>query len=199
MISGLILAAGRSSRMGKSKALLSIAPRGASFVRQIATVLLAGGVADVLVVGRPDDSALREEVDQIGVGVRYVVNEDSERGQLSSLLVGLNVADRPGIDALLVTPVDAPLIQASTVATLIGALHSSNAAIVRAAYHGRHGHPVIFGRAVFNDLRHADPSVGAKAVLRTRQADVLDVEVDDPAVLHDIDRAEDYQRLIVDR
>jgi CTP:molybdopterin cytidylyltransferase MocA len=55
---------------------------------------------------------------------------------------------------------------------------------------------VIFGRAVFDALRRADPNVGAKAVVQAHEQDAIDVEVDDAGVLHDIDRPEDYARLV---
>jgi molybdenum cofactor cytidylyltransferase len=67
---------------------------------------------------------------------------------------------------------------------------------VRAVHAGRHGHPVLFGRAVFGELRHADPATGAKAVVRAHAADVLNVDVPDPGVLLDIDLPEDYDEMI---
>jgi molybdenum cofactor cytidylyltransferase len=194
MIPAVILAAGRSTRMGKPKALLPIARDGSTFVRQIATVLLEGGAAGIFVVGRPDDEPLQREVQAIGLAVRYVENANADRGQLSSLIAGLNAADRPGIAGMLVSPVDAPLVRTETVRALIGAFESGRGVIVRATYRGRHGHPVIFGRRVFDDLRHADPTIGAKVVLRAHQQEVLDLDVDDPGVVDDIDRPEDYAR-----
>jgi CTP:molybdopterin cytidylyltransferase MocA len=196
MIPALILAAGRSTRMGQPKALLPIAPGGPSFVRQIATVLLGGGAAGIFVVGRPDDDSLHQEVQSIGITSRYVVNAHPDRGQLSSLIVGLNAADRPGVTGLLVSPVDAPLVRVETVRAIIDAFESGSAAIVRATYRGRHGHPVIFGRVVFDDLRLADPAIGAKSVLRAHPEEVRDLDVDDPGVVDDIDRPEDYARAI---
>ena len=195
MVPGIILAAGRSSRMGRPKALLPAEPGGPTFVRKIVHTLLEGGVIDALVVGRPEDEPLQREIDAIGAHVRFVVNAHADSGQLSSVLAGLNAADKPGIEGVLVTPVDVPLIRAETVRTLLTAFSSQRAPIARATHGGRHGHPVIFARAVFDELRRADPALGAKAVVRAHAQDVANVEVDDPGVLHDIDRPEDYQRL----
>jgi len=195
VIPGVILAAGQSSRMGEPKALLRIAPEGPSFVERVAAVLLEGGVIDALVVGRPDDEALRAAVEGLGTLVRFIVNEHAEMGQLSSVIAGLNAADRPGVGAVLVTPVDVPLIRPATVSALLAAFASTRAAVVRATHRGRHGHPVIFGRTVFDELRRADPSIGAKAVVQSHQRDLIDVEVNDPGVLHDIDDPEEYARL----
>lgn len=198
MIPGLILAAGRSERMGRSKALLPCGAGGEPFVRVLARALCAGGVADVIVVGRTDAADLRAEVEAVEVTslpVRFVENADADAGQLSSLLAGLGVADRPGVRAILMTPVDAPLVTAGTVARLLAEFSSSGAPIVRAMHHGVHGHPVIFSRAVFGELRRADPSLGAKAVLRAHERAIRNVEVDDPGVVADIDTPEDYQAI----
>jgi molybdenum cofactor cytidylyltransferase len=195
MVPGVILAAGRSSRMGRAKALLPCGPGGESFVRRLALALSDGGVPLVLIVGRPDDQALRDEVAAMPFAARFVENAGADAGQLSSLLAGLDAADRPGTRGLLVTPVDAPLVTAGTVAALLRVFASTAAPIVRAVHGGRHGHPVVFARAVFDGLRRADPEVGAKAVLRAHALAVIDVEVDDAGVVGDVDTLEDYRAL----
>jgi molybdenum cofactor cytidylyltransferase len=179
--------------MGRPKALLTL-PSGQTFVRQLATSLLAGGVADVLIVGRPDDMALRAEVESLDHAC-FVVNAHAEEGQLSSVIAGLNAADRPGVAGVLITPVDLPLIAAPTVRALVSAFLEARPPVARTRYRGRHGHPAIFARAVFDALRRADPSVGAKSVIREREGTVLDVDVDDPGVVGDVDTPEDYARL----
>jgi len=195
MVAGIILAAGRSTRMGKSKALL-ITPDGRTFVARLAETLCEGGVESPVVVGRADDDLLRAEVETIGCGVGFVVNADADQGgQLSSLLAGLRETDRPGVRALMVVPVDAPMVTADTVATLIAAFSSTGAAIVRARHRGWHGHPVIFSRAMFDELRRADPEAGAKAVVRAHQGGIINVDVDDPGVVGDVDTPEDYRKL----
>ena len=193
MIPGIILAAGASTRMGRPKALLTLSD-GSTFVQAVTASLIDGGVADVLIVGRPDDRGLRDEVAGLP-RTRFVENARAEEGQLSSVIAGLNAADRPGVGAVLVTLVDLPLIKADTVRTLIDTFLTTHALIARTSHRGRHGHPVIFGRRVFDELRHADPQVGAKLVIRAHQASVLDVEVDDGGVLRDIDTPEDYADL----
>lgn len=193
MVPGIILAAGASSRMGRSKALLPCGDGGITFVSSVLLALREGGVDDVLVVGRAGDAALRLEVETSGG--RFVENPRPDDGQLLSLIAGLNVADRPGVRGVLVTPVDVPMISGRTVAALLGAFNASSAPIVRAAYRGRHGHPVIFSRSVFGELRRADASVGARAVVRAHADAAIEVEVEDPAVTIDVDTPEDYERL----
>jgi molybdenum cofactor cytidylyltransferase len=124
--------------------------------------------------------------------VRFVANDDADRGQLSSVIVGVNAADHPGVTAVLITPVDVPLIRPSTIRALLTTMASRHASVVRATYRGAHGHPVVFSRSVFDELRHAHPEIGAKSVVRAHANDLINVEVDDPGVVKDIDRPEDY-------
>jgi molybdenum cofactor cytidylyltransferase len=122
------------------------------------------------------------------------VNADPSRGQLSSLVTGLDAIDGPRVVAALVTLVDVPLVTPATIETLLARAAISRALIVRATYGNRHGHPVVFKRELFDALRRADPAVGAKAVFAANT--VEDVEVDDPGVLQDVDTPDDYRRLV---
>jgi molybdenum cofactor cytidylyltransferase len=82
------------------------------------------------------------------------------------------------------------------VSTLIAAFSATGAPVVRARFQGRNGHPVIFSRAVFDQLRGADPHVGAEAVLRAHVRAIVNVDVEDSAVVGDVDTPEDYRRLL---
>ena len=195
MIAGVILAAGRSTRMGRPKAML-IAPCGSTFVARLVHTLTSGGVDAPFVVGRPEDELLRSSVESLDSRARWVENPDADTGgQLSSLQAGLRRADRPGIRALMVVPVDAPMIVIDTVVTLIATFNATGAPIVRPRYQGRNGHPVVFSRAVFDELRRADRAVGAKAVLRAHEDTIVNVDVDDAGVGGDVDTPEDYENL----
>jgi molybdenum cofactor cytidylyltransferase len=194
MIAAVIVAAGRSSRMGTSKALLPHLDPGTTFVRYLIQAASNGGAGVTFVVGRPDDPKLCGEV--LSSGGVFVANPDAEAGQLSSLLAGLAAAEAdPLVAGVLLAPVDVPLITSATIARIIGAAAATRAVIVRATYAGHHGHPVVFKRAVFGELRSADPDVGAKAVVRSNPARVLDVDVEDAGVTMDVDTPADYERL----
>lgn len=190
MTPAIVLAAGASTRMGRPKALLPAGDR--TFIRAILDTLRDGGAADAVVVIRDADDAVAAEVANAGFG-RAVSNPRADEGQLSSLLAGLEAIDRPEVEAALVTLVDIPLVTAATVRLLLARAAASPAPILRAVHGGVHGHPVIFKRLLFEDLRRADPRLGAKEVLR--RSVVEDVEVADPGVVEDVDTPGDYRRL----
>jgi molybdenum cofactor cytidylyltransferase len=194
MIPGIVLAGGKSSRMGSPKALLPIGSAGENFFDRVTGTLLAAGVHDVVVVVGADAAAIRAG-SRPRSGVRIIDNPDYELGQLTSLLAGLRAIDADAAAAL-VTLIDVPLVSAATVRKLITARQESGAPIVRPVLNGRHGHPVIFGRELFTELDCADRSKGAKAVVRAHAAEMLEITVEDEGAFADIDTPEEYERLI---
>ena len=115
---------------------------------------------------------------------------------MSSLLAGLDAIDEPLLEAALVTLVDVPLVRASTVAEVIAAWRRTRAPIVRPANGERHGHPVMFDRSIFSDLRAADPNTGAKAVFAIHRDRIVNVPVEDAGAFEDIDTPVDYERIL---
>ena len=195
MIPGVVLAAGASSRMGgRPKALLPAGRGGATFLERIVSSLRAGGVDDVVIVTGHHHAAVGGRAARLRPMVRVVRNPHPERGQLSSLVAALGVVDHPGVRAMLVTLVDLPLISAATVRAVLDAHRRTGAPLVRPGRDGRHGHPVVFDRALFRELRRADPARGAKPVVRAHAAAGCVVAVDDPGAFSDVDTPDDYRR-----
>lgn len=196
MIPGIVLAGGRSSRMGQPKALLRIGEDGETFFDRVTATLLEAGVPHVVVVAGADAVAIRQKA-RPRAGVAIVDNPDFDRGQLTSLLAGLSAVDHLAPNAVLVTLIDVPLVSIDTVRALLAASSRSAAPIIRPVSNGRHGHPVIFGRALFDELRRADLQQGAKQVVRAHAAEILEIEIGDEGAFTDIDTPEDYDTLIV--
>ncbi len=195
MIPGIVLAGGKSSRMGRPKALLPIGSSGDTFFDRVTRTLLEAGIQDVIVVVGADAEAIRAGA-RPRSGVRIVDNPDYDQGQLTSLLAGLHAIDAARATAVLVTLIDVPLVSVATVRTLMAAQRERGAPIVRPVSNGRHGHPVIFGRDLFGELQRADPSHGAKPVVRAHAADMIEVPIDDEGAFTDIDTREEYERFI---
>jgi len=202
MIPALVLAAGKSSRMGRTKALLPVGSSGETFLHRIIRVLREGGADAVVVVIGGDAAAVRASLPRDDVQISAVENPRYEEGQLSSLLVGLAAVEQryDNVEAVMMTLVDLPLISAATVRAVRDAfLANPGAPVVRPRRGGRYGHPVIFNRRIFGELRRADPSKGAKPVVHAHAAEEVNVDVDDEGAFIDIDTPEDYERFIGSR
>jgi molybdenum cofactor cytidylyltransferase len=181
--------------MGRAKATLP-AGDGQTFLTRIVRTFLEAGVDDVIVVVGHDADAIAASFSESGLPARFVVNREYDSGQLSSLLAGLNAVDRPGVSAVLVTLVDVPLVSAPTVRTVLESYRRTRAPIVRPTSGDRHGHPLLIDRSVFGALRAADPSAGAKPIVRAHASAVGDIAVDDEGAFVDIDTEEDYRKTI---
>lgn len=198
MIPALVLAAGRSSRMGRPKATLPL-EGGDTFLARIVRTFLEAGVDDVVVVVGHEADTIVREFSTSGLPARFVLNQDYDRGQLSSLVVGLGMVDRPGVAGVLVTLVDVPLVSADTVRAVLDRYRRTHAPIVRPTSGSRHGHPLLIDRSLFDALRAADPEVGAKPIVRAHASAEGDVEVADEGAFLDIDTAEEYARAVSGR
>ena len=195
IIPGIVLAAGRSRRMGRAKALLPAGPTGETFLSRIVRGLREGGVDDVLVVVADGGTSLSDALASEQPPPRLVVNTNPELGQLSSLQVGLRAVNHPGIGGIVVTLVDVPLVSAETVRALLDAHRLTRAPVVRPVRRGRHGHPVIFDRSVFEELRHAKGNSGAKDIVHSHLEESVDVAVEEDGPFLDIDTPADYERV----
>lgn len=191
MIPAIVLAAGRSSRMGRPKATLPIDDRD-TFLSRIVRTLQAAGVDDVVVVLGHDAETIAQSLAGSNLQVRVAVNREYDRGQLSSLQAGLTVVDRPGVEAVIVTLVDVPLVTEATVRAVVDRYHQTRAPIVRPTKGDRHGHPLLIDRSLFDVLRHADHNSGAKPVVRAHASVIGDVIVQDEGAFVDVDTKDDY-------
>jgi CTP:molybdopterin cytidylyltransferase MocA len=205
MIRAIVLAAGASSRMGgRAKAALPLGTTGETVVGRVVRTMLAAGLPNVTVVAGAHVDAVRAAMPANEPRARVIEHQGWAAGQLSSLLAGLSAVDDPQLEAILVTLVDVPLVRPDSVAAIVAAWRQSRAPIVRPvdpstslmAGGARHGHPVVFDRAVFDDLRHADVTIGAKAVFVTHAARRLDVPITDDGAFVDMDTPEEYQKIL---
>jgi molybdenum cofactor cytidylyltransferase len=194
VIPAIVLAAGTSSRMGRCKATLPL-DGGDTFITRIVRTFSSAGVSDVIIVVGYNADAVVAALSGTDLSATFVENPDYEEGQLSSLLAGLRFIDRPGVVASLVTLVDVPLIAVSTVRAVVNRYLATHAPVVRPVRGAEHGHPVLIDRSLFDALRHADPGLGAKAVVRAHASTRGDVPVNDEGAFADADTPTEYERL----
>ena len=186
--------------MGEPKALLDL--HGRTFLESAVDALLNGGCTGVVVVV-PGEEVVVEEVSSGGrasiadlarrLPVTTVFNPDRGSEQIDSLRVALEALPSTATGAL-VLPVDHPLVSAHTVAALIAASRSNPDAVVRPTREGTPGHPTLFPRALWRLL--FDPSLprGARSVVESADTRTVEVAVDDPGVVADIDTPAAYRR-----
>lgn len=183
MTCAIVLAAGRGERLGGvAKALLPHGPH--TFLSAILATARAAGVTHaIVVVGPPFADAVTAAARALDAEV--VVNPDPARGMASSVALGFASCGARYRDCLL-WPVDHPFVRPETVRQV---LEVRDADIVVPRYGGRGGHPVAVGPAVWPALA-ACPDAGARAVLADPRYARVDLAVDDPGVVRDVDTPE---------
>ena len=194
MLTGVILAAGDSTRMGSPKATI-LDDAGVPFVVRIARTLFDAGLPEVVVITGRDHETAAGAVGSVTwkVAPRLVRNPDPSRGQLSSLWTALDACSGRA-DAIVMTLVDIPLLARDTVETVVATWLRTGAPIVRPEYGGRRGHPVVFDRAIFDELRRAPLDGGARTVLAAHYQEIVTVAVPDPGCVVDLDTPDEYRR-----
>jgi len=191
MIVGVILAAGESKRMGTPKALLKIGDR--PFINHIAAQL-ASSHLDLIYAVLGDKAELIQPV--LDKSINIIHNTDFHGGQASSLKVAISKIQYENCDGAMVALVDHPLISASVVSRLMESFYQSKKRIIVPTHGGKRGHPVLYSREVFPEILDAPADRSAKSIRLANLEETLEVEVDDPGVLVDIDTPQDYERHI---
>jgi len=222
MAVAVVPAAGRSERMGRPKLLLP-AGGGETVVGATIRPLVEGGVERVCVVvgpvvgpgagpGGEDRDAERLRDWALGRGFTVAVNPHPERGMLSSILEGLCALGGAETLAaagqvLLVTPADLPGLRPSTVRAVLRARAAADAALAvpvvtlvaaadRASARGKRGHPLAIAPRLLTEVAELDLAVGLRQLLDRHPDEILEVPVDDPGCVHDVDTPEDYSRVV---
>lgn len=193
MISGILLAAGESRRMeGDFKPLLKWGKR--TVIGECIHQMRNSQLADIFVVLGYRQSDIRPTL--AGTGVQFAINEDYQKGMLSSIKTGLAMLG-PNTDAMLIALVDQPMVESDLINELIEAYGDGSKGIVIPTYNGKHGHPVIISADYHEEIMQLedDAEAGLKSFIDAHRDDCLKVAVDTPSVIEDIDVPEDYQRL----
>lgn len=195
-LAAIVLAAGRSARMGDFKPLLEA--EGRPLLAWAIRTFKEAGIPDVIVVA----GHRRDEVAKIasGEGAEVLTNAEPDAGMYSSLRVGvLGLGD--SVTRFFVLPADVPLVRPETVGRLAREAHAASRAGAGAATvaipvnGGLPGHPPLLAVELRDEIRHADPSGGLRELLDGHAGSTVTVPVDDPNVLFDADTPEDLARL----
>jgi molybdenum cofactor cytidylyltransferase len=174
MLAAIILSGGASRRMGSPKALLSY--QGRPFLEHLLDVAHHPKIGVRRIVLGADAEPVAKEVD-LAPG-EIIINEEWEKGQLSSLQAALRSLP-PHTDGVILLLIDHPLISSTLVGELIETFYNSRRPIVLPVYEGRRGHPVIFSSALYEELLSAPPETGARSVVWAHSAEVQIVQTNE--------------------
>lgn len=193
----VILAAGQSSRMGRDKALLPWPPNSnGTFLSE--TILALSPLNDMVIVVAGKNLPNVAPV-AYAHGATVVENPAPERGQFSSLRIGLQEVLNRGRDAAMITLVDRPPVASSTLERLRNAFEmaarNGKWAVVPESG-GQHGHPYLVGREMIEAFLRAPEESTARDVEHRNQQHIEYVPVADPFVTLNVDTPEQYATLL---
>jgi molybdenum cofactor cytidylyltransferase len=190
LISGIVLAGGTSSRLGRPKQLLDL--EGRPVLQHVVDAAAAAGLDEVVVVlgHMADDVAQAIDLPPVA---RTCLNPDYARGQSTSLNAGIS-ALAAGSEAAVILLGDQPRMGAGIIRAVVDAYRRTGGRVVRAWWEGRPGHPVLFDRSVWADVQAVDGDKGARDLLKAHPEWEVRVDAGD-APPSDLDTWEDYERL----
>jgi molybdenum cofactor cytidylyltransferase len=191
MIYGILLAAGSSTRMGQPKQLLIW--QGQTLVRHMARQALASRLDGLLVVVGAEAATTRAALAGLDGPLQTVENSAYLAGQATSLRVGLSAL--PSVArAALVLLVDQPFVGPALINQIVENYEQEPALAVVPMYRGQRGNPTLLARPLFEELKMLEGDVGARIVLQRHAEQVRWLEIDDPAVVTDVDTPGEYER-----
>lgn len=186
-VAAILLAAGRSSRMGTCKQLLSLG--GGTVIGRCLETLVSSGIGEIVVVVSRDGQAVEQAARRFPVEV--VVNDDPEGDMASSVRAGRDaLTDEAG--GVIVALCDSPLVAPRTISRLVAEQRQSPGCIIIPCHQGLRGHPLLFPRPILDELAG---DLTLRDLVRRDPGRILCLAVEDPGVLIDMDTPEDYHRI----
>lgn len=190
-IAAIVLAAGKSSRMGSNKLLADL--NGKPLIRHSVEALKASSVHDIIVVTGNEPEQVKMALQPLGV--TFVHNPNYADGLSTSLKRGLSVVSAE-MDAVLVCLGDMPLVDRQTIDRLVAAYNvAEHRTICVPTFEGKRGNPVLWGRQHFIALDGIEGDQGGRLLLDALSDEVVEVDVKSQAVLADVDTPEALRRI----
>ncbi|MFC1510356.1 NTP transferase domain-containing protein [Candidatus Omnitrophota bacterium] len=192
MISCILISAGLSQRFGSPKALAPITAT-QTVLERTQEMLLHTKVSEVLVVLGHQSARLKPFLLN-HKDIKVVYNNHYNFGQTSSVKAGLKCVS-PQADAVLLLPVDYPVICGETINALVDQMESSAPPIIVPTYEGMKGHPPLFSKQCFDEILTLDNELGLNEILHRHQSQLCLHPVDDKGVLRSFNTVEEFEQI----
>ena len=190
MVTGVILAAGMSTRMGRFKPMLPIGDQ--TFIKRIIHMMHLAGIEDIIVVAGAHKNELEEHL--AGEEVRILFNANYASTQMiESIRLAIRDVARSA-DAIVLTPADVALPDDCVYRAVIRMQKEGDC--VRPSYGGRGGHPILINKQIFSSILAYAGDGGLKGALKEAGASIAWAAVGNPGVVMDADTPEDYQQAL---
>lgn len=190
-VSGIILAAGTASRMGRTKQLLPY--QGKPMLAHVLENVKQSRLHEVIVVLGHDADTIRQQVSL--KGVIQADNPDHAKGQSTSVVKGISKVSTDSDGAMFLLA-DQPLITPEIINRILSGFETTDKPIVIPVYENIRGNPVIISRSLFPELTSLSGDTGARVLFEKFQSDILKINIQDSGILLDIDTQKDYESLL---
>ncbi len=189
----IILAAGKASRMGKPKQLLSY-QRSNLISHAVKSALNADSKSVIVVLGAYAEQ-IKPKINKLPI--KIIENPHWATGMSSSIRAGITAIkdNNPNLDALIIALADQPLISEKVFHKLIQNYQETGKRIVASSYNEIVGVPALFNQTLFSELMNIKGDKGAKALIRKYKNEVLSISIPEAAI--DIDTPDDYEKLLI--
>jgi CTP:molybdopterin cytidylyltransferase MocA len=178
--------------MGTPKALLPY--RGSTFLEHLIEITRHPRVGATRVVLGAGAQAIRDKLHLDAASI--VVNDEWEKGQLSSIQAAVRSLPVGETEGLILCPVDHPVVSSKLVSRLIEEFDASGKAVVLPTFSGRRGHPLIFRATLYDELLRASPEVGARQVVWAHADEVLEVPTEEEGVVLNLNDPETLRKAL---
>ena len=189
-VSAVLLAAGSSRRLGPGNKLL-LPFKGKSIIRHSVENVLKTDINELVVVAGREIGDINHELRVLSVTV--ILNRNYQWGISSSIIAGIRAVS-PLAEGALILLADQPNLRPETLNRFLHAFHMSGKRIITGRYDGTLGNPVLFHRTLFSELYTLRGDVGARALLKTLDAEKEEIDISNEEVF-DLDTPEDYRRM----
>jgi molybdenum cofactor cytidylyltransferase len=191
-ISGILLAAGESKRMGKPKLLLNLGE--SNIINTTIENLLKSKIFELIIVLGHEAQNIESSLSSQDKRIKFVTNKNYREGMSTSIKCGVLTASKDS-EAFLIALGDQPLISPKIINRLIEKYQSSGVGIITVMHQSLRGHPVIISKKYVQEILSLNGDIGARDLLKQHLDDTASINIESSEEFFDIDRTQDYGEL----